>query len=183
MPKYEVELRGLLKDKERKDLEDFLVQNGKLVKKYKRTLWCFEKSWKQGLDLRIKNTNEEYMFSLKTGNPGKADRREISIPIPKNKTQEAFDFLKLLGYKRGMKAQRNASIYEYKNIEWAIIEVPNYSYYFEAEKLVNSKQGGRKAESEIRSVCKELSLIIYNHQQTIDYIAKLDREANKKFKL
>lgn len=183
MPKYEVELRGMLKNKEKKDLERFLVKNGKLVKKYRRTLWCFEKSWGEGLDLRIKNTNGEYIFSLKTGNPGKADRREISIPISKNKTKEAFDFLKLLGYKKGMKAKRNAQIYKYDGIEWAIIEIPKHGYYFEAEKMVSEKDNAPKAEKEIRETCQQLGLKIFTAKETMDYIAHLDRVANAKFEL
>lgn len=183
MSKYEVELRGLLKEKERKDLERFLVREGKLVKKYQRTQWCFGLSLKKKIDLRIKQTNGKWEFSLKVGTLGKSNRREIYLPIPKNKVKDAFDFAKYLGYYEGVKAVRNAKIYQYKGIEWAIVQVPNHSWYFEAEKLVKNKRDGRQAEAEIRSVCKNLELTIYNHQQTINYIAKLDREVNEKFKL
>lgn len=183
MAKYEIELRGILTLNGKNKILKFLRKNGKFIKKYERIQWVFSESWKKKLDLRIKKTNKSYEFSLKLGNPSKSNRKEISVPIPLGKDKSAFDFLKHLGYRTGFKAWRNAQIYEYKGIEWAIVEVPNHSWYFEAEKLVNNKKDGKVAEAEISKVCNQLELIIYTPKQTIDFITKLDREANKTFKL
>lgn len=183
MANYEIELRGLLSSDQRKKLEKFLFKNGKLIKKYKRTQWIFGLSHLKKIDLRIKETNQNYEFSLKVGALGKKSRREISIPFPKDKADEALDFLKFLGRKEGLIAKRNASIFEYEKIEWAIVEVPGHSCYFEAEKLVSNEKDAKFAIEEIKKVAGSLGLKLFNAKETIEYIKKLDKEANKPFKL
>lgn len=183
MAKFEIELRGILTNNERQTLERFLVKNGKLIKEYKRTQWCFGLSHEKKIDLRIKETNKNYEFSLKVGKLGNSNRKEISIPFPADKSEQAFEFLKFLGHREGVKAIRNAKIYSYKDIEWAIVEVPNHSFYFEAEKLVFNKSQGKKAEEEIKKVAKELDLTIATPKETVEYIKILDKEANKIFRL
>ena len=183
MSNFEIEIRGLLNPSQKKKLESFLAKNGKLVKKYKRIQWIFGLSHYKKIDLRIKNTNGNFEFSLKTGAAHKFNRKEISIPFPKEEAEQALEFLKYLGHNEGLLAYRNANIYEYDGIEWAVVEVPNHSFYFEAEKLVKTKEAGEKAEKEIREVVKKLGLGVLTPKQTIDYIKKLDKEANKYFKL
>ena len=183
MSKFEVELRGLLEDVQRENLEKLLRNKGKLVRKYKRTQWIFGLSHRKKIDLRIKNTNGEYEFSLKTGAAQHFNRREISIPFPKEKADQALEFLKLLGKKEGVIAIRNANIYMYKGIEWAIVEVPNHSYYFEAEKMADDKATGEKARLEIKKIVTSLGLSILSSKQTVEYIKVLDKEANEKFEL
>lgn len=183
MAKFEIELRGILKPAQKKKLEDFLEKNGKIITEYKRTQWIFGLSHEKKIDLRIKETNGKYIFSLKVGKLGNTNRKELSIPFPKEKLDQAFEFLKFLGHRKGVKAIRNANIYEYKGIEWAIVEVPNHSYYFEAEKLVENKSEGKKAEENIKKIAEELNLTIFSPEETVDYIKILDREANKIFNL
>lgn len=183
MAKFEIEQRGLLTNDQRKKLCHFLDAKGKLIKRYKRTQWIFGLSHDKKIDLRIKQTNGENEFSLKVGKLANSNRKEISIPFDKNKIKESFEFLKYLGFREGLKAIRNASIYEYKGIEWAIVEVPDHSYYFEAEKLVNGKSEGKKALEEIALIAKELGLTIFSAKETMAYIKNLDLEANKIFKL
>lgn len=180
--KFEVEQRGLLNTEQRKSLEDFLKKHGKLIKKYERTQWIFGLSHDKKIDLRIKETNGKREFSLKVGKLDNANRKEISIPFVESSIKEAMEFLKFLGYREGLKAIRNASIYSYKGIEWAIVEVPGHSTYFEAEKLVDSKAAGTKAMAEIEATAKELGLAIFTKDELMSYIRKLDNEANKIFR-
>jgi len=183
MSKFEVELRGLLNQDQKKKLELFLKKNGKFIRSYNRMQWIFGLSHRKKIDVRVKNTNGEYEFSLKTGAAHHFNRKEISIPFPAEKSEQALEFLKYLGKKEGVTAVRNASIYLYEGIEWAIVEVPKHSYYFEAEKMAENEKMGEKAKKEIKEVTKTLGLSILNSRQTIDYIKKLDEEANKKFRL
>lgn len=183
MAKFEIELRGLLDKTQKEKLAKFLSKSGKLIKRYERTQWIFGLTHTKKIDLRIKSTNGENEFSLKVGRLANANRKEISIPIPKDKFKEAFEFLKFLGQREGLKAVRNAQVYEYKNIEWAIVEVPGHSFYFEAEKLVNSKNEGVVAEAEIRKIAENLGLKIFTKRETMAYIKTLDAEANKVFRL
>lgn len=183
MTKFEIELRGLLTVQQRMKLEQFLEENGKLLKEYARTQWIFGLSLDKKIDVRIKETNGEYEFSLKVGRLGNANRKEISIPFDKTKQKQSLEFLKFLGYREGVKAVRKAKIYLYKGIEWAIVEVPKHSCYFEAEKLVDSKAEGKAATLEIQEVAAELGLNIFSPKETMEYIHKLDKEANKVFRL
>lgn len=183
MSKFEIELRGELAPQQYSDLGRFLAHEGKLVRKYERTMWCFGLSSEKKIDLRIKETNKELEFSLKVGKLSDTNRKEISIPIPRDKSKQAFEFLKFLGHREGIKAVRNATIYEYKGIEWAVVEVTGHSFYFEAEKLVENKREGSTAEAEIREIAAELHLDIFSPEETMDYIKLLDKEANKVFKL
>ncbi len=183
MAKFEIELRGRLTLDQKNKLQDFLCTNGKLVREYERTQWCFGLSHDKKIDLRIKKTNGQAEFSLKVGRLGNANRKEISIPILPDKVDQAFEFLKFLGHREGVKAIRNAKIYTYKNIEWAIVEVPNHSFYFEAEILVDNKSDGIAAQEEIRRVADELFLKVDSPNEIVEYIKILDKEANKLFKL
>jgi len=183
MAKFEIEHRGLLHEKQRKQLVQFMEINGKLVKKYERSQWIFGLSHDKKIDLRIKETNGNKEFSLKVGKLDNSNRKEISIPFSESTVKEAMEFLKYLGHREGLKAIRNASIYQYKDIEWAIVEVPDHSWYFEAEKLVDSKAAGKQALEEIESIAEELGLKIFSPKETLAYIKTLDEEANKIFKL
>jgi predicted adenylyl cyclase CyaB len=183
MAKFEIELRGTLEPEQKDALEKFLSKNGKLVKEYKRTQWCFGLSHEKKIDLRIKDTDGECIFSLKVGKLGNRNRKELSIPFPKEKFNQAFEFLKFLGHREGVKAIRNAKVYEYKDIEWAIVEVPNHSFYFEAEKLAENKGDGKKAEEDIKKVASELNLKLATPKETVEYIKILDKESNKIFRL
>lgn len=183
MSKFEIELRGSLTPGQCTKLEQFLEKNGKLIKEYKRAQWCFGLSHDKKIDLRIKDTNGDHEFSLKVGKLGNKNRKEISVPFPEENMGQALEMLKFLGHREGVTFIRNARIFEYKGIEWALVEVPGHSYYFEAEKLVNSKSEGTAAEKEIRQVSEELNLKVFTSKQTVDYIKILDLEANKVFKL
>jgi len=182
MANYEIELRGILTDAKKAKLEKLFSNHGKKIKEYERTHWVLKESWEKGLDLRVKKTNGLLEFSLKIGNPSKANRKEISLELPNNKFQEVKDFMSHLGYSKGIKAIRNAQIYEYKGVEWAIVEVPNYGYYFEAEKIAKNKKEHDKMENEIKKIAESLGLKVLSPKETMAYIAKLDREANKPFK-
>jgi predicted adenylyl cyclase CyaB len=181
MANYEIELRGILTPKKRDKLEKLLIKSGKKIRSYERTQWVLKDSWKNGLDLRIKKTNGILEFSLKIGNPGVANRKEISLELPNNKFSEAKDFMKLLGYKKGIKAIRNANIYKYSGVEWAIIEIPGHGYYFEAERIAKNKKEHDRIENEIREIAESLGLKVLTSKETMDYIAKLDKEANELF--
>lgn len=189
MSKYEIELRGPLKLAQKEKLEKILAKDGKLIRQYNRTQWCFKNSLNKhdlsvkNKDLRIKNTNGNWEISLKIGELAKISRKEISLPFLACNKKQAFNLLRFLGHNQGIVAIRNAKIYLYKDIEWAIVEVPNHSYYFEAEKLVNNKKVSTQVEMEIRGICNKLGLKIFSKKEYYKYIEVLDTQANKLFKI
>lgn len=189
MSNYEIELRGPLKPAQKSKLEKFLVKNGKLIRQYNRVQWCFKSSLdKKDIriskkDLRIKNTNGNWEISLKIGGLAKTSRKEISLPFLVSDKKQAFNLLKFLGHSSGIIAARNATIYQYKDIEWAIVEAPNNISYFEAEKLVKNKRDSQIAEDEIKKTCSKLGLAIFSKKDYYDFIDLLDKKVNKNFKL
>ena len=183
MSQFEIEIRGPLTLEQKNKLEKFLSENGKIVKEYERSQWIFGLSLKKRIDLRIKVTNGVHEFVLKVGKLGSSNRKEISIPFPEEKLDQSLEFLKHLGKREGVTAVRNAKIYQYKDIEWAVVEVPGHSYYFEAEKLVDAKSEGKKAQEEMEKVANKLGLKVLSPAETIEYIGILDKEANKRFTL
>jgi len=183
MSNYEIELRGSLDKIQKEKLENILINRGKLIKEYKRTQWCFFNKALKNKDLRIKNTNGNWEISLKVGDLAKTSRKEISLSFLESDKKQAFNLLKFLGYNNGIIAVRSAKIYEYRGVEWAIVRATDDINYFEAEKLVKNKKDSRLAEEEIRAICLELGLKIFNIKEYREFIKYLGQKVNKNFKL
>jgi hypothetical protein len=75
---------------------------------------------------------------------------------------------------------RNSVAYDYKGIEFALVEVPNHSYYFEAE-ILTVPEKSVDAELEIKKVCEELNLKVFSREDFFKYVETLNKEANKFF--
>lgn len=76
---------------------------------------------------------------------------------------------------------RKSKVYEYRGIEFALVEVPGHSYYYEAEKMAHAKEDANKITEEIKNVCKNINLKIFDKKQFFEYIEKLNKEANEIF--
>ena len=81
----------------------------------------------------------------------------------------------------GVVAERLGKVYQYKNIEFSVVEVPGHSFYFEAEIMVGKKSEILKAKEKIRTICKSLGLKTFNDKTFFEYIHLLNGEANEKF--
>jgi adenylate cyclase class IV len=76
---------------------------------------------------------------------------------------------------------RRSKVYEYKDIEFALVEVPGHSYYYEAEKMADEKEDVENIIGEIKNVCKTLELEVFDRKQFFEYIERLNKEANEVF--
>jgi adenylate cyclase class IV len=89
--------------------------------------------------------------------------------------------LAAMGLKKGIMAERRGNIYTYKGIEFSVVEVPDHSYYFEAEQMVTNMAEQKEASKNIEKICQELGLKPLSQQEFFDYINRLNNEANEVF--
>jgi len=58
------------------------------------------------------------------------------------------------------------------------VEVPDHSYFFEAEIELSEEEGTEHAQSKLREVLSDLNLVTYSDAEYFAYIELLNKEAN-----
>lgn len=180
----EVEIRGPLTKAGYLKLEKFLKKNGHFVQKKDRILidYSSENIESRNNDIRLRVTNKIPEIVIKRGKLGGSDQRqEISVLTKKNNFDNLVKIFAILGFKKGILCVRNGNIYEYKGIEFSIVEVPNHSYYFEVEKLIRSDKNKNIVKLELIKMCKKLNLKVFSDKGLFLYLRKLNNEANEVF--
>jgi adenylate cyclase class IV len=165
MVKVEVEHRGLLTEKKFTKLNKFLKKNGKFLGEKDRFSVIYSPRGKETLrvirspiDLKIRITNKKTELVLKYGRwSGNDARKEFLFPIDSRKFEEMTEFLMILGYYYGVLQATKTYCYLYKGIDFAIVKVPGWGYYFEAE-IATNPESIKKANEKIILVCKEFGL-------------------------
>ncbi|MCX6715576.1 MAG: hypothetical protein NT077_01000 [Candidatus Taylorbacteria bacterium] len=71
-------------------------------------------------------------------------------------------------------------MYDLTDIEFALVEVPEHSYYFEAE-IVTSSEKAHTAEVELLKTCKDMGLKTFTDETFFAYIETLNEESNSIF--
>lgn len=184
MKNIEVELRGPLTKEKFLELETFLKEKGKFKTSRKRLLidYSTEAVRNRNSDIRLRVTNGIPEIIIKIGKWGGIDnRKELSFEGKRGEFDKLVQIFAALGLTKGILAIRNSQVYEYKEIEFALVEVPNHSYYFEAERLVHEGENFDEVKKEIQEVCVSLGLTLFNDQEFFDYVEQLNQEANKFF--
>lgn len=183
----EIEMRGPLDKSAIPVLVEKILSEGEFVQRKERVLidysTCLPDHGIEGrkLDIRLRNTNKLSEIILKTGAWGGSDaRREYGI-----KTQDSFDTLvqiyKLLGLNKGVLCVRNIDVYTYRGVEIALVEVPNHSYFFEAEIELSETDGTEEAQSALKNILNKLDLTPYSDTEYFSYIELLNKQANTIF--
>lgn len=183
----EVEVRGLMTKVKLATVEKFLKTNGVFVESRKRILIDYSLFLPDGgvrnrsKDIRIRSTNGQSEIIVKIGRWGENENREeISVKI-NDKFDNLAKLFHTLGFSKGALAIRNSTIYKYDEIEFALVEVPDHSYYFEAEQIVRSNDDVADTLDKINRLCKKLKLIPFNNDGFMEYIEELNSEANIMF--
>lgn len=192
MPKnIEVELRGPLTEESHKKLLNYLEANGKLTKKENRFLIDYS-TFLEGIaerksDIRTRITNGRVELIVKKGRFGGMSREEASVFVENNDLDRALHFMSLLGYKKGVAADRGILRYQVGDIEIAIQDVRTYgvqdkiySRFFEAE-IMSTEGAKEEAEKKIKKLLGELGLSFFVEKDWISYVEKMNREANGVF--
>ncbi len=188
MSKIEVEYRGILNKKKFGELNDFLKKNGKFIEEKDRlSLIYFPrgketfKISKSPIDIRLRITNKKTELVLKYGkSSGNDARKEFSFPMDSNKFEEAAEFLLILGYYYGVLQATKTYLYMHKGIEFALVDVPKFGYYFEAEILIDRKSV-KNADKKIMSVCDELDLDVLNNKDFWKFLGDLSDRPGFRF--
>jgi len=156
----EVEMMGGINTNKFNSLKDFFDKNAKFKKKKERlTLMYFRdkipldiKEIKdEPVDLRFRVTNKQPEVVLKYGIfSGENARKEITLPLKPEEVENQIEFLKLLGWYVVVVYAVKTYVYDYNNIEFALVDIKDYGYNFEAEimcvegEIENSKESLKK---------------------------------------
>jgi adenylate cyclase class IV len=93
------------------------------------------------IDLRIRVTNGNSEPVLKHSEWGsKESRREINISFNTKDFTEMIDFIRLIGFNKVVLQATATRVYKYNGVEFALVNVPNWGYYFEAEILTEANK-------------------------------------------
>jgi predicted adenylyl cyclase CyaB len=184
----EVELRGHLTAKQYNDLLHFFTQYATFVTKKERILIDYsvflpdEGIRERQRDIRLRVTNGIPEIIVKLGSwGGDENRKELSVLAKKGEFDTLVQIFAALGFSKGIMAIRRSQVFQYKGIEFALVEVPNHSYYFEAEKMVGESDDKAKVHREIEQVVQELHLTPFTKENFYRYIELLNEEANELF--
>ncbi|MBU3934867.1 hypothetical protein KKC00_02830 [Patescibacteria group bacterium] len=188
MVKVEVEHRGLLNEEKFQKLNTFLKKNGKFLGEKDRFSVIYSPRGKETLrvvrssiDLKLRITNKESELVLKYGRwSGNDARKEFLFPIDSKKFEEMTEFLQILGYYYGVLQATKTRLYIYKDIEFAVVKVPNWGYYFEAE-IVIEKEKVKSANEKIMSVYRELNLDVLNDRDFLKLLESLNERPGFRF--
>ncbi len=187
----EVELRGPLDEMSHEKLLKYLEINGKLVDKQSRFLVDYS-TFLEGIgerksDIRVRVTNGQAELIVKKGKFGGHSREEASVFVKGNDLKRALFFMFLLGYKKGVAADRGIVRYEIDGIEIAIQDVricgkPGkiHSRFFEAEIMADS-DSENEAKKKIKEFLSGRGLKIFEENDWYDYVKTLNKEANGVF--
>lgn len=182
----EVEHSGPLTNKQAKNLITFFNKYGKKIETKHRVLIDYSTFLGDGLkhrkkDIRLRITNGNPEIIIKLGDWTSSNhRKELSVFTETGSFDTLVQIYAALGYKKGMLCERTTEVYDYNDIEFAIVKAPNNSFHFEAE-IMTDENGIKTAKKHIQEVCKELGLEIFTNESYIAYIEKLNKEANEIF--
>jgi hypothetical protein len=176
--KIEIEFRGPLTKNEFKKLLNFLKREAEFVKRMERKTFVFFNKDKT-LDLKVRITDGVPEIVLKKGFAGARRREEIIIPLKTDSTEEAVKIFSLLGHNKGIIAIRDNYIFNYKNIEFALVKCPNNYCFYEAE-LINSKVI-KNPEKHIKEVLKSLDLKVWSEKEVYDFMMYCKKNIDEHF--
>jgi adenylate cyclase class IV len=186
----EVEVRGRIKDFDKtlaefKSKAKFIQEKDRCSLVYLRNTFDINRDVRElkddPVDLRVRITNKKSEIVMKYGKWGGSDRRkEISIPIDSKKFGDAVDLLKCLDWYSGVIMATKTFVFDYNGIEFALVKNKDYNY-FEAEKLVEDSADSVKIQKEIKEVCKSLGLEVFDEEDFIDQINKINNNPENQF--
>lgn len=188
MKNIEVEVRGLVRGGEHRQLIAKLQAGGKQIGTRSRVLIDYSYFLPDGdiqkrtRDIRLRISNGVPEIIVKVGSwGGKEQRQEYSIMCENEEFNKLVETFAVLGFRRGAMCFRRSKIYNFKGSEFVIVEVPNHSRYFEAEILVEKESETTLAQKKLQSICADLGLRIFNDKEFVEYVEILNNESNQVF--
>lgn len=182
----EVESTGPLSKEKFLELTNFFDKNGKKTNVKHRIIIDYSTFLGDGLknrkkDIRLRITNGQPEIIVKLGEWNSSNhRKELSVFTETGSFDRLVQIYAALGYTKGMLCERTTQVYEYDGIEFALVEVPNHSFHFEAE-IMSNEQNIASSKEHIKNTCGKLGLKIFSDKEYIEYIETLNKEANEIF--
>ena len=139
----EIEIRGPLSKKEFDNLVKFFEKKGTKTSEKDRVLIDYSTFLEGGVekrkkDIRLRVTNGIPEIIVKVGEWGGTEqRKELSAFTKPGEFDTLVEIFGELGFCKGMLCVRKSKVFEYKDIEFALVEVPGHSFYYEAEKMAD----------------------------------------------
>ena len=183
----EIEVRGPLTPEKYAELKTFFDASAKKITEKDRVLIDYSTFLPGGIrerekDIRLRVTNGVPEIIVKIGSWGGTEKRkELSVTTQPSAFDTLTEIFAALGYEKWVLCVRKSHVYEYKGIEFALVEVPGHSYYYEAEKMAHSDEDADLLTKEITDVCVELDLPVFEKEAFYAYIETLNKEANELF--
>ncbi len=189
MAKVEVEHRGYLTEEKHKELNNFFRKNGKFLGKKNRFSVIFwpektlESCKRNPIDLKVRITNKKAELVLKYGKwSGNDARKEFLFPIDSKKFEEMIEFLQILGFYYGVLQATRTYVYRHKGIEFALVKVPEWGYYFEAE-ISTVPERAKKANAKIVKECQRLGIRAVGDKDFCKLLESLNARPGFRFNL
>jgi len=166
MKQIEVEHRGKISEKKFKELKSFFDKNAKFLGGKDRFSVIYFRSKSKNseerknelIDLKLRITNGKTELVMKHGKcSGSDSRKEFIFEIDSSKFDQMIEFLKILGFRHGVLQATTTFAFLYDGIEFALVKVPDWGYYFEAE-IVTDNKSVDVADVKIHKHCSELGL-------------------------
>lgn len=189
MTKIEVEHRGIIQKKDFPIIKAFFDKNATFVEEKDRFSVIYFQTRVENaaeaindtIDLKVRITNKKAELVMKYGKwGGKDSRKEFSFPIQREKFDEMIDFLKILGWTHGVFMATKTFVYSYSGVEFALVEVPGWGYYFEAEILVDAEDIN-EADGKIEHECKKIGLKLIEDEKFYKMLDELNNLPGMKF--
>lgn len=181
MAKIEVEHRGRLTSEKYEELLSFFNEEAKFIDEKKRFSIIYATSKESvredrdnPIDLKLRVTNGQPEIALKYGRwSGNDARKEFGFHINSDQYDDFLEFLKILGYDKAILMANTKKDYLYHGIEFSLVEVPDWGYYFEAE-ILTAEDKIDEANEIISKEIKELGLSVLNEEDFCDLLDELN---------
>jgi len=132
-------------------------------------------------DIRLRLTNGVAEIIVKTGAWAGGHRREVSVKLWEGEFENAIWLMAALGYKKGVGCERVIRRFLYDDVEFSLQEVPDHSFFYEAEIVVWREDEAERAHAQILRVIEALGLEMFSPTQWYAYVERLNDEANSIF--
>jgi adenylate cyclase class IV len=175
---FEVEITGPLTNEDLVKIQEYL-SSWKYEGRFDRYLINFttEEMRKNRLDVRARITNGVPELVVKHGEWGSGKRVETLVECKHGQFLPLVTSLSAMGLNIGVGGHRISERYTREDMEVAIIEVPGYTYFYEAELMVSQGEGD-DAMNRLQEWASNYGLPVLNKEEYLRFIDDLDANAN-----
>jgi adenylate cyclase class IV len=135
------------------------------------------------VDLKLRITDKKAEIVMKYGRWGAEEaRKEFLFPLELDKFGLALEFFSYLDWYKGVIVDTKTFLFQLDNIEFALVKSGDICY-FEAEKLISDEKEIKKTIEEIKGVCNELNLRVFDEKELIEIMETLNKRDSRIFNL